>query len=415
MTTTERCETNSTISAGPAANNCDQPPEFLLKVFATNLKGYNEAAYDMLARLQLSTQDAGTMLNDWRYTGRSNTWSVAPRDAVCKWVAENYKKGAKWNKQVPSGFPKTLDKHVISSGSKSALTALGIVGIVSNVLIFFWINANKNHQIIKRSQPVFLQLILVGGIFLFVAVTLAGNDASYSTCQAQAWLGHIGFVMLFLPLLIKLYRVAVLFNNKRLRRLTMSNSLLLRRIGAGVIVMAIYLFVWMIIAPVQDVTTVEGVRSKVLTTVKESTFCTSDTPAFGFACIACEFALLLWGVSLCVQTRGISEDFAETKYIAFGIYNTTIVALICLILLFGFETNPTVVADISGIGIFFTVVMVEAAIYVPKIMFVVYNIEISKNMTGTAETAATSAGNQVSPASSELSHDGLPPIKPSNR
>lgn len=257
---------------------------------------------------------------------------------------------------------------------------------------------------VRKSQPLFLKLVLVGAVLLFVAVILSGLDATDGMCKLSVWVGHLGFFMLFYPLLVKLWRVAVLFNNPKLKRMALTNADMLKRVFVIVMVTVVFLIVWSIVDPVQAITKDEGARSKTSTVVSRSTTCSSDDGHFGTIIIALEFLLLLWGVSLCVQSRAVSAEFAETKHIAFGIYNTTITAMICLILLFGFDTNPNSEAAITGIGVFFSVMTVLIALYVPKIFAVSRGVQLGNPQfqnQGTAVTAPGSDGpaysNQVGP------------------
>jgi hypothetical protein len=114
-------------------------------------------------------------------------------------------------KFVPLGFANGKDVLIrkVSTEIQVVLIVLGIAGVLVNVILLGWLNANRT----KFTQLVFLQLVLVGGALLFLLVAISGLQPSAFVCKTQLWLGHIGFILLFLPLFLKLYRVAVFFQN----------------------------------------------------------------------------------------------------------------------------------------------------------------------------------------------------------
>merc|ERR1711865_244704 len=393
---TQKCSGDHATMLGPPGGGCDQKAEALLKTMTSSLEKYNPAAFKFLRGIQISNPAVNEMLVNWR-AYKSGTWNVAPRHAVCKWLHDNLNEGESMASQVPLNLPKTITVNKDDSATEFLLLILGIIGIVVNVLIYIWLYRNRKEKIVQRSQTVFLKLVIVGGVLLNLTVGLAGQAPSDALCGAQIWIGHIGYILLFVPLLMKLYRVAILFNNTKMKKLKMTAGTLLKRMGVLLSIISAYLLFWTLFAPSAAKLKYDGVMSLDSTVVTQTLACSSDTPVLGQVVIAFEFLILLWGVSLCVQTRGVSEDFAETKYIAFGIYNTTFVALICLILLFGFDSPPQTTALVTGFGVFFATLVVELMMFVPKIIGVANGVETNIVQGMTKQSSMNSAPSNSNP------------------
>lgn len=106
--------------------------------------------------------------------------------------------------------------------------------------IFFivWIAMNGAHDVIKKSQPLFLVFICIGCIASTATIIPLSSDdggvdlssnpglqASLDTnCMAAPWLYSIGFTLTFASLFAKTYRVSLVFNNKKLKKITIKTE-----------------------------------------------------------------------------------------------------------------------------------------------------------------------------------------------
>jgi hypothetical protein len=147
----------------------------------------------------------------------------------------------------------------------------------------------------------------------------------------------------------------------------MTNRALLNKIVASVFVAACYLVFWEAYSPTGVKTELKNLHSKTTSIVEQSAFCSSGSSVVAILPFGFELLLLLWGVSLCVQTADISSGLAETKSIAFSIYNSTFVATLCLVIMQTIEMSPTSIAAIAGFATCYAVVALEIAIYLPKL------------------------------------------------
>lgn len=80
-------------------------------------------------------------------------YSLAPREAVCDWIANNYKERKKWSKNLPTGFPKTLEVLVVSDGLKIVIAILGAIGIVQAAACSYGSSESKKSQWSESLSP----------------------------------------------------------------------------------------------------------------------------------------------------------------------------------------------------------------------------------------------------------------------
>jgi hypothetical protein len=320
----------------------------------------------MLEDLQVQSEDILEMLQHFQ----TLAWSGQnARKAVCDWMVKNE---AKWSPFVPQGFPKVTEVVGVSSGVRIAFVLLGITGICFCVLILVWLHKKADHPIVTRSQPLFLRMIVVGGMLMNVLVILVAQEPSDVVCILQPWIGHMGFLMLVMPLLVKSWRVAVFFNNKKLKNLAhINNSYLVRTLSVIGGALIVYLLIWTVVAPPKlkvASTGVEDIGLHASDKVREITVCSSPEPTFAYIAFVFEFLQLLWGVSLCVQLSGVPSEFSESTYIALGIYNTTLITTICGALIYSFDLDPDPQTLLTGSSLFFSSNVMLLLVFLPKIL-----------------------------------------------
>ena len=88
-------------------------------------------------------------------------------------------------------------------------------------------------------------------------VDLASNAQLQSSldmsCMAAPWLYSIGFTLSFASLFAKTYRVSLVFNNKKLRKISIKTSDMFLGILAMILVDGAILLVWQMSAPLKFV------------------------------------------------------------------------------------------------------------------------------------------------------------------
>jgi hypothetical protein len=93
-----------------------------------------------------------------------------------------------------------------------------IVGLCSlfTLILGAYMVANQQYKIFKASSPRFLYLIIAGANISFISIWIFSqypmNDQS---CITYGWLKYMGFAVVFGALIVKTYRISVIFTQKK--------------------------------------------------------------------------------------------------------------------------------------------------------------------------------------------------------
>ena len=174
--------------------------------------------------------------NDGSSSSSSSTCSPCPDFALCYGGAEPPKYSdeaeADWN---------LMPGYVRAFGYVLAAIDCGVA-----FSLFLWTAFNRKSKVVRASQPLFLGLIALGSVVSGLTIiplavddaegpratsTVAANTIANRACMASVWLYSLGFVLTFAPLFAKLWRVQKLFLNKKLRKVVVRNSDVLKIIA----------------------------------------------------------------------------------------------------------------------------------------------------------------------------------------
>ncbi|KAN0018722.1 hypothetical protein ACTFIU_008654 [Dictyostelium citrinum] len=103
------------------------------------------------------------------------------------------------------------------------------VTIVSSFCIFLClvcmllVMVFKKARVIKSSSPAFLLLILLGCCIIFAACILFAQSPTDQTCSARIWLLSLGYTLFLGNLLVKNWRIWLLFDNPKLKKRAITN------------------------------------------------------------------------------------------------------------------------------------------------------------------------------------------------
>ena len=288
------------------------------------------------------------------------------------------------------------------------------------IILAFWINLNKTHVVVNHSQPLFLNMVLVGvalnaSTCIFMTTeeqwVCAGVDdeqcqATLDTmCRLMPFAYSYGFCITFGALLVKLWRVEKLFNNERLQALRIPVSHLLRIVAFLLVVITAGNVWWF-----QHGNWDEFTWHRFLLSTESSatsafcnehrTFCDSiksvvsynslgycggarlvcstDNVAIsnatmsaflGYVCF--QFLFLGYSIHIGYKTRNIATDFAEGKYISIAIFNQLQLTLVA-IAAFGFLRNEFDVDHIAKMVVTFLLLCSNLGtlglIFIPKLL-----------------------------------------------
>jgi hypothetical protein len=259
------------------------------------------------------------------------------------------------------------------------------------VLVQYW----KAERIIKFSQRHFLHVTLLGLLISNLNTFLMCLPAQVTNCVVVPWLGHLSYAITFSCLFAKTWRVAKIANNTMMRKVKVTNLSLWIRIAAICTIVMMYLTVWTIIDPPKPVTTLTGRQSVVGDAEKIVRFqykvCASSTQWWSEGLLFFEFAMLMYGVSLAIQTRNVHEVFAESKYIGISIYNICFVGVVVVSAIYGLKVEvqygPEFLLSLQAGAVQFSSSLTAAVIFLPKFWMIYQGHYVSFSDFNTTKTS----------------------------
>eukprot|EP01042_Synura_sphagnicola_P001091 gene1091-biopygen1166 len=120
--------------------------------------------------------------------------------------------GVDWNIVVVSPAPEYVDSLQPDSPYYTPALALAYLTIaVASVCILATV-FHRNKKIVKLTRPLLTALVLSGILSLGIyCLFLVGHNDSFR-CTIRPWLFNLSFTLAFTPLLIKAYKVHLVFN-----------------------------------------------------------------------------------------------------------------------------------------------------------------------------------------------------------
>ncbi|XP_063425861.1 metabotropic glycine receptor-like [Mytilus trossulus] len=254
-------------------------------------------------------------------------------------------------------------------------TAIGILFIVT---AYF-----RNELAIKTGSPIFLLFMCAGGMLMCSTGFFAYPKALEFLCVIQIWVFHIGFNFMYGALVVKTWRIAVIFRpTSKLQRINLPDKELLKRFFPMMIFVSVYLLAWSI-AEKGETGTLET------SSLLKYDVCLSSYWLYAIQCA--EVCLLLVGVYICYMVRKAPGHFNESKYITWSIYNGIILGSFLLILthLIGHSYGPDLLYLLQGLQIQAFVTITLTLIFIPKLL-ALYKKEDVKRANDTFATAYAS-------------------------
>lgn len=208
------------------------------------------------------------------------------------------------------------------------------IGFLVTVVVIVLTLMNRQVQIIKRSQPIFVYVFLIGAACLNLTVIVYIGPNNDVNCTLRPWILNISSTVMFAPLIMKLHRVDVLFNNPKLRKIKVSDFQVIIQVLALLLVDIIILLLWTFFSSESQLgsiitsTTYIGVKLPI-----DDVLCNSGiNHTFEIIMLIYKSCLLCFGVYKAVTTWKIPSDISEAKYFAVAIYNIAVIGGLCYFL-----------------------------------------------------------------------------------
>ncbi|KAJ3079198.1 hypothetical protein HK102_003963 [Quaeritorhiza haematococci] len=250
-----------------------------------------------------------------------------------------------------------------------------VIVILASISFLLVVTVFRRAPAIVKNSRVFLAAIGVGCMLVPISsfadyvVTAAGSGTSTNNqvmfvCEWRLWLHHTGAALLLGGLVLKNYRIHVIFNTdpaKLLRHPNQNNALRdlgLLRIHAAIMAITISLLIAMhfemvnqspryFTESIDDITTVQGrlCPNGVLVSLLK----------------ASELALVLGGGYLAIRTRNTRTDYNEAQALGLGLYNWLVFGIAFYVIENVTTLNPDTAYLWHSIRIIITVTTVLAA------------------------------------------------------
>lgn len=227
-------------------------------------------------------------------------------------------------------FEGCTSQYVQSNRFVTAIVSLSvIVSIIFIVLTIYY----RKQTVIKFASPMFLIGICIGCIIGSISVLYIWVIPDKGNCLIRMWLPNIAFVLLFGNLLMKTYRIYVLFHSAELGKfVAIRNKEVLAMVLSLVAIEAFILIIWTFVEPLEPAFRIHpGWKTARNTRPFYQERCYSESTSIYIGVLLAEkFCMLIAGCWLATKTRHVDKRFRETKYILLIMYTWLACAAIVL-------------------------------------------------------------------------------------
>ncbi|XP_057328967.1 probable G-protein coupled receptor 158 [Microplitis mediator] len=185
-----------------------------------------------------------------------------------------------------------------------------VIACLPVVILFTWKYGNV--KVVKAASPVLLRVIVLGALFIYCTTIVMYPRPNVVTCTVRVWLREIGFSLTYGALMLKTWRISVIFRVKSAKAVKITDMNLLKRLGIIVTIFTVFLGIRTIVAPPVVIVgrTADDLKAYL---------CKTDWWDHSFTTL--EVMFLVWGIRLCIVVRKAPSEFNESRFISMAIYN----------------------------------------------------------------------------------------------
>lgn len=267
--------------------------------------------------------------------------------------------------------------------------------IVMGILTFIFRDAKG----IIASSPVFLYLMLFGSLFIYAGILTWPLHTNSAMCMLHWWLLGLGFTMMFGSLLVKVWRIARIFNGKDLSLIRITNSELVIFMSVALGIEAVFLIIWSAASPSVAIRKSVDVNRPSLDYVT----CTRTTVGTVMLSLMGAYAaiFIFAGVWLSIKTWKIKYSiYNESRSVAFSMYNLFFFMALAIIAQFVLNSASQREAQfvVRSIFILLGAWLPIAVLFLPKF--------VRKGHLDSDNIGANSSGRSKSPNHTKTSTNG---------
>lgn len=245
-----------------------------------------------------------------------------------------------------------------------ALMSLTTVTIIAAIAIIVFIVYFRDLKVVKTASPHFLIIILAGCILQYCEILVEYPEPHDTLCTVRLWFRHIGFGLGFTSLLLKTWRISVIFRVKSAQKIKLTDRHLLQRLAPILSLYIVYLLAWSLAGPSHVIeSTMPG----------DLKFDECSFDWWDHAILIFEMLFLFWGIHLCYNVRKAPSAFNESKFISWSIYNLTVVTFFLKMtrLFIGDLAGPDMIYLLEFFRVQLSVSVLLGLVFVPKIVRVI--------------------------------------------
>eukprot|EP01120_Amphizonella_sp_Union-15-10_P006778 TRINITY_DN2226_c0_g1_i1.p1 TRINITY_DN2226_c0_g1~~TRINITY_DN2226_c0_g1_i1.p1 ORF type:complete len:335 (+),score=30.26 TRINITY_DN2226_c0_g1_i1:315-1319(+) len=222
---------------------------------------------------------------------------------------------------MPTWDERVFNPQFGNSKSDLVILVLAVICATFSCLCIFYLFYHWSHPIIRAASPHFMLIMLLSSFLLYASVfTWMENILNLPLCHARLWLLDLGFVLFFGTLLIKTWRIDVLFSTKTIEIFQISNVKLSIILSC---LLAVHLVFLITNSALPGISLTEHKRD-IYRPKFNYLSCTSDSKHKIFTAILAVLNLLFlfWGCYLSWRVRRVPyKHYDESKVIIASIYN----------------------------------------------------------------------------------------------
>ncbi|EAL71533.1 G-protein-coupled receptor family 3 protein 2 [Dictyostelium discoideum AX4] len=246
-------------------------------------------------------------------------------------------KGDKYSKTISFGtYTIPIEFVDYSSSMKLGITITSSICIFLCIISIIIVLVFRTARIIKSASPAFLFLILMGCILIFIGCIIFSQSPNEGTCRARVWLLSIGYTIFLGSLLVKNWRIWLLFDNPKLKKRSITNWKLYPWVAGILAADVLILAFWQGLGNIRSESRI-GIDS--LTKYQYTNVCSSNDQGS----IALYILLVFHGIKLLVacfisfKIKVVDiDEFNESKPIASSVYIITF----CLFIVIPLMVSP---------------------------------------------------------------------------
>ncbi|KAI9357630.1 periplasmic binding protein-like I [Zopfochytrium polystomum] len=250
-----------------------------------------------------------------------------------------------------------------------AVVCCCVVFSLATVVIMFM---NMSLKVFKASSPIFLVLMVVGANISYAGVLYFSDDRA---CILHAWFKYLGFACAFGALLVKTFRISVIFADKShqkrgVKTVKLSDGTLRAEAFRPRLVTDVIASV----APNGTVLAYDEMPHCLFIGFLNLSSHTSRNPMAPFRpgrsyiCLAAMALTLAYGTFLTNSVKNLPSAFNESKWLAMAIYNWVVIGIVLNAIADFAVQDPDVIFVMDALMVIITQTGICGLLMVPKIL-----------------------------------------------